>query len=53
MFHARKSWLFHSNQSWIKKGSDNFDVTMASYDGVEICELVGIFMLSLLSRVYF
>ena len=52
IFHARKSLLFHSNQPWIKRDSDIFDVTMEAYDGAEICELVGIFMLSLLSKNY-
>ena len=27
IFHARKSLLFHSNQPWIKKDIDTFDVT--------------------------
>ena len=31
--------------SWCKKTS-NFDVTMGSFDGAEICELVGLFLLS-------
>ena len=52
IFHARKSLLFHSNQPWIKRDSDTFDVTTRAYDGAEICELVGIFMLSLLSKKY-
>ena len=52
IFHARKSLLFHFNQPWIKRDSDAFDVTMRAYDGAEICELVGIFMLSLLSRKF-
>ena len=49
-FHARKSPLFHSNQPWIKRDSETFDVTMGAYDGADICELVGTFMLSLLSN---
>ena len=52
IFHARKSLLFHSNQPWIKTDSNTFDVTMGAYDGAEISELVGIFMLSLLSRMF-
>ena len=42
IFHARKSLLFHSNQPWIKRDSNTFDVTMGAYNGAEICELVGI-----------
>ena len=44
--------LFHSNQPWIKRDIYTFDVTMGAYDGAEICEVEGIFMLSLLSKKY-
>ena len=34
------------NEAWKKKSTDScFDVTMGSYDGAEICELVGILIL--------
>ena len=47
MFKSRKSLLFDNNEPWIKKGqSCNFDVAMGSYDGAEVCELVGLFLLS-------
>ena len=49
-FYVGKSLLFYSNRPWIKRDSDAFDVTMGVYDGAEISELVGIFMLSLLSK---
>ena len=39
-----------NNEPWVKKGKSNFDVTTATYDRAEVCELVGIFMLSLLSK---
>ena len=51
-FHARKSLLSHFNQSWIKRDSHTFDVKLGAYDGAEICELVGIFMSSLLSKKF-
>ena len=50
--HARKSLLFNKQETWIKKESGLFDVTMGAYDGAEVCELVGIFILHQLSRVY-
>ena len=40
--HARKSLLFNKQQTWIKKESGLFDITMAAYDGAEVCELVGV-----------
>ena len=33
-----------------KKTESYFDVTMGSYDGAEICELVGIYILTRLAR---
>ena len=45
--HARKSLLFDSIGVWVKN-DDNplFDVTMGSFDGAEVCELVGLYLLS-------
>ena len=40
--HARKSYLFQNGNPWVKKNDENFDVTMGSYDGAEVCELVGL-----------
>ena len=51
--HARKSLLFKGNAAWVKKGNENmFDVTMGSYDGAEICELVGLYILSELNAIH-
>ena len=50
-FHCRKSLLFSSDGTWIKKDGSLFDVTMGSFDGAEICELVGLFMLHNLANV--
>ena len=41
-----------SNSAWIKKNNSSFDVTMGSYDGAEVCELVGLFILNGLSNEY-
>ena len=45
--HARKSLIFCQNTEWVKKNSQNdlFDVTMDSFDGAELCELVGLYLL--------
>ena len=51
--HARKSLLFHKNHTWSKRNSNStFDVTMGSYDGAEICELVGLFILNSLQTLF-
>ena len=36
----------------MKKGSDLFNVSMRTYDGAKVCELIGIFLLNLLGRQY-
>ena len=49
--HARKSLLFYQDKTWVKKSHESlFDVTMGSYDGAEVCELVGLFLLSILTE---
>ena len=52
IYHARKSLLFDEKDTWMKKQSCLFDVTMGAYDGAEICELLGTYMLSLISEEY-
>ena len=34
----------------VKKSGDMFDVTMGSYDGAEVCQLVGLFLLNKLEK---
>ena len=53
IYHARKSLLFDEQKdTWMKKQSGLLDVTMGVYDGAEVCELVGTYMLSLISEKY-
>ena len=53
ILHACKSVLFDENGVWIKKNSDElFDIGMGSYHGAEICELVGLYILSKLPTVF-
>ena len=50
--HFRKTLLFNNKQPWQKKSGDpDFDVLMGCYDGVEVCELVGIYILNKLSNL--
>ena len=46
---TKSGLLFSSNQAWTKKGNKAFDVTMGSWDGAEVCDLIGLFLLSQLS----
>ena len=53
IMHSRKSLLFDQGTAWIKKNDDGlFDVTMGSYDGAEVCELVGLLILDQLGNQY-
>ncbi len=50
VLHAKRSLLYHQNSPWMKRNAENtFDVTMGSYDGAETCELIGLYMLSLIA----
>ena len=51
--HARKSFLFNNGNPWVKRNNNSlFDVTMGCFDGAEICELVGLYILNDLSRKF-
>ena len=52
IMHSRKSLLFCDGNTWIKKGNQLFDVTMGSFDGAEICELVGLFLLNEMQHLF-
>ena len=45
IMNSRKSLLFDEKDIWCKKGDELFDVTMGAYDGAEVCEVVGLFLL--------
>ena len=53
ILHPRKSLLFSKNKPWEKTINESlFDITMGSCDGTEICELVGLYILSILEKVH-
>ena len=43
---ARRVFMYVDGEPWVKKGNDIFDVGMGFYDGAEICELVGLYLLN-------
>ena len=45
IIHSSKSLLFCDSDTWIKKGNHMFDVTMASFDGAKVCQLLGLLLL--------
>ena len=52
IFHACKSLLFDKTSVCVKKDNPDFDVTMGNYDGAEVCELVGLYLLNLLTNEF-
>ena len=48
--HARRSLLYDKDTPWVKKESE-FDVAMGSFDGAEVTDLVGLFLLSQLQHL--
>ena len=50
---ARKSLLFKDDTSWIKRGDKPmFDIAMGRFDGAEVCNLVGLFIISRLAKEF-
>ena len=37
---------------WVKKDIPDFDVTMGSYDGAEVCHLVRLYILDILTKEF-
>ena len=49
---SRTTLLFNNKEPWLKKsGNEEFDVPMGCFDGAEVCELVGVYILHLLKTV--
>ena len=53
ILNARKSFLFRKDEPWVKKNTtEHFDVTEGSFDGAEVCELVGLYLLHKLQPIF-
>ena len=48
--HVRKSLLFDKDNVRVKKDNPEFHMTIGSYDGAELCELVDLYLLDLLTK---
>ena len=49
---SRKTLLFHEKEPWVKRsGKEDFDVPMGCFDGAEVCELVGSYLLNELKNI--
>ena len=52
LMHSLKSLLFNNKSGWVKRGNPDFEVTIGSFDAVEICELVGVYILNIVDEKY-
>ncbi len=53
LFHCCDTILFYKNEPWMKRGDDGmFDVPMGSLFGAELCELIGLLILSKIGKVF-
>ena len=50
IFQVKKSVLYNDGEFWMKKEGGSFDVIMGAYDGAEVCELIGIYILYLIGK---
>ena len=49
---SRRTLLFNNKEPWLKNsGNEEFDVNMGCFDGAEVCELIGVYILHLLKTV--
>ena len=47
---TKKSLLYMNKEFWTKKGDQNFDVAQGAFDSAEVCDIVGLFLLSELEK---
>ena len=49
---SRRTLLFNDREPRLKKsGNEEFDVPMGCFDGAEVCEVIGVYILHLLKTV--
>lgn len=48
---ARKSLLSLNNSTWMKCKNEDFDIPRGAYDSVQVANIVGIYILEILSRI--
>ena len=46
-----RSFLFCGGEAWTKKGDSTFDVGMGAFQGAQVCEIVGLFLLDRLRSI--
>ena len=52
ILHSHKALLFNTNDAWVIKENPDFNVTTGSCDGAEVCELVRLYILDILTEEF-
>ena len=52
IFHSRKALISNNSECWVKKSGELFDVTVGAYDGAEVCEILGLYLLSKIHKIF-
>ena len=52
VINSREAFLFNKHDVWAKKESPDFEVTMGSYDGADVWELVGLYTLDIFTKEF-
>ena len=49
---CRKSILTDNRRTWVKSHVDNFDIPVGAYDSAQVTDLIGIYILDTLGRIF-
>ena len=53
IYHSCETLLIYNGEPWQKQGNDSFfDVPMGSFYGAELCELIGLYILSNINEIF-
>ena len=52
IMNSRKPLSLSNNEIRVEKGNSNFDITIGSFDGAEVCELVGLYIPNILKKEF-
>ena len=52
LMHCRKGFLCHEGDVWTKKNNTKFDVTIGCFDGAEVAEIVGLFLINKVQKIF-
>jgi hypothetical protein len=51
LVHCRVAFLSHKGVTWAKKDGSDFDITIGAWDGAEVAEMVGLYLLDKVTKI--